>query len=286
MSTINGVYANAITPVAPRPQSDNASNQSPAHEQFAKTTFVPVEASQQNDATKSSSDQRPEHDHSRNNQQNVQNEQNQKQVDEKQLSTKEMIEQKIEAQLISQLKSRDMEVRNHEMAHKIVGGKYAGAINLQYTKGPDGMNYASAGEVSISISPLNDPQMTIQKMRQIKQAALAPSEPSSQDRSVAAMATQIEIKAYTEMAKMERAEEQAKEQAKEEMRTEADNKNDKSESRNTQSSDDTVRGDKQSDISDDVLSADERLSEIESSHKSANTEFTSQPTGLNLNVIA
>jgi hypothetical protein len=46
-----------------------------------------------------------------------------------------------------------------------------------------------------------DPKDTIRKMQQVKRAALAPSHPSGQDRSVAARASEIEAEARTELLK-------------------------------------------------------------------------------------
>lgn len=107
-----------------------------------------------------------------------------------------------EAQLreLTELKARDREVRAHEAAHKAVGGQYAGAISYDYQRGPDGARYAVGGEVSIDISPVQgDPEATIEKMRVVRAAAMAPAEPSSQDRAVAAEATQIMLRAQTDL---------------------------------------------------------------------------------------
>lgn len=102
--------------------------------------------------------------------------------------------------VIDQLKARDREVRVHEAAHAAVGGRYAGGPSLQYARGPDGRNYAVGGEVSISTSAVaGDPQATIEKARVIRAAALAPAEPSTQDRRVASEAAQMEIKAQAEL---------------------------------------------------------------------------------------
>ncbi|WP_242634322.1 putative metalloprotease CJM1_0395 family protein [Marinobacter salicampi] len=101
---------------------------------------------------------------------------------------------------LSELKARDREVRAHEMAHQAVGGQYAGSASYTYRRGPDGVQYAVGGEVPISVSPLaGDPQGTIEKMRVVRAAALAPAEPSSQDRAVAAEATQVMLKAQIEL---------------------------------------------------------------------------------------
>lgn len=115
-----------------------------------------------------------------------------------------------ELQLVEELKKVDQEVRRHEMAHIAAGGRYiTSGANFSYKKGPDGKNYAVGGEVSIDTSPVpGDPQATIQKMRQVKSAALAPANPSAQDLKVAANATSQVSKALSELMVM-----QAKEQA-------------------------------------------------------------------------
>ncbi len=87
------------------------------------------------------------------------------------------------------LKARDREVRAHERAHQAAGGQHAGAASYTFQKGPDGRSYAVGGEVPIDASEIKgDPQATIEKMQQVKAAALAPAEPSGQDRKVAALA--------------------------------------------------------------------------------------------------
>lgn len=117
--------------------------------------------------------------------------------------------------VIEQLKARDREVRVHEAAHAAVGGQYAGSPSLQYTRGPDGKNYATGGEVGISTSAVSgDPQATIEKARVIRAAALAPAQPSSQDRRVAAEAAQMEVEARTELQAMEAEQQIAAEKAR------------------------------------------------------------------------
>jgi len=60
--------------------------------------------------------------------------------------------------------------------------------------GPDGKKYAVGGHVNIDTGAIpNDPEATIRKAKAIRSAALAPANPSSQDRSVS-----------TEIAKIER----------------------------------------------------------------------------------
>lgn len=106
-----------------------------------------------------------------------------------------------EIKLLEELKNADREVRQHEMAHIAAGGRYVtSGAKLEYQRGPDGQNYAVAGEVSIDTSAIpGDPRATAEKMRVIQQAALAPASPSSQDRKVAARAASAATKAMAEL---------------------------------------------------------------------------------------
>ena len=106
-----------------------------------------------------------------------------------------------EQAVIQQLKLRDQEVKAHEQAHASVGGVHAGSASFTYTRGPNGALYATGGEVGISTSPVaGDPQATLQKARQVQAAALAPLNPSSQDRAVAARAGQMALDAQANLA--------------------------------------------------------------------------------------
>jgi len=105
-----------------------------------------------------------------------------------------------EQQQIDQLKNRDTEVVAHEKAHASAGGQYAGSPSYSYETGPDGVKYAVSGEVSINTSKVaNDPQATLIKAQQIRRAALAPAQPSAQDRSVAATADRLATQARQEI---------------------------------------------------------------------------------------
>ncbi|MCR8922394.1 catalase [Dasania sp. GY-MA-18] len=101
---------------------------------------------------------------------------------------------------IRELRARDAEVRAHEAAHASVGGQYAGAPSYSYETGPNGVKYAVGGEVSISL-PANadNPLQTIQAAEQVRRAALAPADPSGQDRRVAASAARVAISARAEL---------------------------------------------------------------------------------------
>lgn len=99
--------------------------------------------------------------------------------------------------VVRALQSRDSVVRAHEAAHiGAGGGVVTSGAQYSYQKGPDGREYAVGGEVGIDLSPVaGNPQATIAKMETVRAAALAPAEPSAQDLSVAAAATQIQARA-------------------------------------------------------------------------------------------
>lgn len=93
----------------------------------------------------------------------------------------------IQAQ-IAKLKQTEEKVKAHEAAHKAVGGNLASSASYSYTRGPDGQSYITGGEVQIDMSDGRTPQETISRMQQVIRAALAPADPSGQDRAVAAAA--------------------------------------------------------------------------------------------------
>ena len=102
---------------------------------------------------------------------------------------------------VDQLKQRDSEVRAHEQAHIAAAGGYAtSGASYSYQTGPDGKRYAVGGEVGIDVSAIDgDPEATIRKMQQVQAAAMAPADPSSQDRAVAAQATAVIRQAQAEL---------------------------------------------------------------------------------------
>ncbi|WP_281559256.1 putative metalloprotease CJM1_0395 family protein [Thalassomonas sp. RHCl1] len=113
-------------------------------------------------------------------------------------------EQLAEEKEIQALQSRDQEVRTHELAHANVGGAATGSPSYTFQVGPDGRRYAIGGEVSVDLAPVSgDPQATIAKMQKVQAAALAPVEPSGQDRQVAATAGRIILQAQSELASAE-----------------------------------------------------------------------------------
>lgn len=115
-----------------------------------------------------------------------------------------------EQAIVRDLQQRDREVRAHEQAHATVGGPYAGSPTYTFQRGPDGRQYAIGGEVQIDSSPEQDPEATIRKLEIVIRAALAPAEPSAQDRQVAQQAAQGIIQARSELRQ-----EQAREQREE-----------------------------------------------------------------------
>ena len=102
-----------------------------------------------------------------------------------------------EAAKLRQLRERHDEVHAHERAHAGAGGRWMhGASTYQYVTGPDGKQYALGGESRIDMSPVaNDPMATVRKMQQVRRAALAPLQPSSQDRMIARQAVLLESQA-------------------------------------------------------------------------------------------
>jgi hypothetical protein len=122
-------------------------------------------------------------------------------------TTKKVSEQKLQGELsdeekatVKRLTERDREVRAHENAHATVGGGYTGSPSFEFSRGPDGVQYAVGGHVEIDVSPIpNDPEATIAKMEVVRSAALAPARPSGQDRAVAASAEAAMREAQAEL---------------------------------------------------------------------------------------
>lgn len=104
--------------------------------------------------------------------------------------------------LVAELKATDARVRAHEAAHMAAAGGLAkGGPSFSYQRGPDGKAYAVGGEVSIDSGGVpGNPKAALAKARQIQQAALAPSDPSPQDRAVAAAAAAMAAQALAELS--------------------------------------------------------------------------------------
>ena len=107
---------------------------------------------------------------------------------------------------VRKLKARDREVHQHEQAHlAAAGGLATSGASYSYEKGPDGVNYAEGGEVSIDTSAGNTPQETLQRAERVRAAAMAPADPSAQDQAVAAQAGQMAQQASGEIARQRMA---------------------------------------------------------------------------------
>ncbi len=83
---------------------------------------------------------------------------------------------------IQEAQAREYEVIQHENTHAAAGGGYAGAISYEY--GEDG--FIVAGETQIDTSfDESKPEEMAAKFKTVKDAALAPGDPSGQDLAVA-----------------------------------------------------------------------------------------------------
>ncbi|MBN1971608.1 MAG: hypothetical protein JXR48_12610 [Candidatus Delongbacteria bacterium] len=103
---------------------------------------------------------------------------------------------------IDKLKRREMVVKAHEQSHAAAG---AMSPNYTYTTGPDGKQYITGGEADINLSKGSTPEETIANAEKVKRAALAPSEPSAQDRAVAREAEAMILEAKKEILEREQA---------------------------------------------------------------------------------
>jgi hypothetical protein len=103
---------------------------------------------------------------------------------------------------LEELKTTDRAVRAHEAAHVAAGGSLVtSGATFSYETGPDGQRYAVAGEVGIDTSKGRTPEETLTRAQQIRAAALAPADPSPQDRAVAASAARMAVEACAEIAR-------------------------------------------------------------------------------------
>ncbi len=111
---------------------------------------------------------------------------------------------KKDSETINELKSRNREVKNHELAHRTFGRRFAGGSSFKYELGPDMKRYAVEGHTPIDTSEEIKPEKTIEKMRIVKRAALAPAKPSNNDRKIAMEAGYKKTKAVNELAENKR----------------------------------------------------------------------------------
>ena len=192
MSVITGTSLNAVHLAIP-----SGAQVLPVDSDNTGTAFVPITETEQTDKGRNRTGEQP----SREGERQVQAK-SEKQQDQgsQQQSDQDETELLAEQEEIRTLKQTDREVKDHEQAHRAVGGKYAGPMVLTYERGPDGVNYAVAGEVQVSVSEVqDDPQATIVKAEQIRRAALAPANPSQQDRAVALQATEMIVDAEQQL---------------------------------------------------------------------------------------
>ena len=91
------------------------------------------------------------------------------------------------------IKQRYDEIYAHEMAHKQAAGSFGGAIVIE----KDANGIPVGGHVSIQMPTLDksNPDKTIKHADTVIRAAMAPSDPSSQDYRVAAKAKSMKIQA-------------------------------------------------------------------------------------------
>ena len=107
---------------------------------------------------------------------------------------------------VESLKKGDREVKSHEAAHKASAGGNAGAAAYEFQTGPDGRRYAVGGHVSIDSRPVQgNPEATLRKAQTIQRAAMAPADPSGQDRAVASAAVQMALQAQKEKGQENRS---------------------------------------------------------------------------------
>lgn len=122
-------------------------------------------------------------------------------ADDKQVREQEAAMRREEQRVVQELAARDREVRAHEAAHLAVGREYVvSGPSYTYQQGPNGRNYAIGGEVTLDVSEEDKPQSTLDKAETVRRAALAPAEPSAQDRQVAARAAQMAAQARVAIA--------------------------------------------------------------------------------------
>lgn len=103
---------------------------------------------------------------------------------------------------IERLKQRDAHVKQHEQAHVNAGGSNP---QYKYDIGPDGKKYAVSGTTDIEMKKSQNPKETIANAEKVKRAALAPSDPSSQDKKIAAKADKMKADAQAELRKKDKS---------------------------------------------------------------------------------
>ena len=103
---------------------------------------------------------------------------------------------------VQELRKIDQKVHVHEQAHLSAAAGYArGGAQYEYASGPDGNRYAVAGHVSMDTSRESSPEKTLQKANTVRKAALAPADPSSADRQIAASMGKMAEEARAELSR-------------------------------------------------------------------------------------
>lgn len=106
---------------------------------------------------------------------------------------------------IRNLKARDAQVRQHEKAHLAASaGLDVSKAAFTYQRGPDGVQYAVGGDVSIDTSPGRTPEDSLARGEMIIDIALAPSDPTPSDRSAAAKGQSMAQQARAELLQQSR----------------------------------------------------------------------------------
>ena len=106
-----------------------------------------------------------------------------------------------EERQLEELRRTDQEVRAHEQAHVAAGGNNP---RYDYQVGPDGQQYAVGGTTDIQVQAQgDDPDSKLAQAQKLRNAALAPADPSGQDLSVAGKANKIEAEARMEKAQQQ-----------------------------------------------------------------------------------
>lgn len=101
---------------------------------------------------------------------------------------------------IDRLKNRDREVRLHEMSHSTSPDLIKiGPAQFDYTIGPDGKAYATGGNVTLTTGNPGTPEEALVKARALKQASMAPGEPSSKDFQAFNAALSMEFEAQNQI---------------------------------------------------------------------------------------
>lgn len=102
---------------------------------------------------------------------------------------------------IRALRQRELQVRRHERAHLAAAGDLAvKPPTYGYEVGPDGARYVVEGEVKLRTPESSlPPEERLEQALKIREAALAPTDPSPEDLQVASQARQLEAEARREL---------------------------------------------------------------------------------------